>query len=1152
MSKVKITIDGKEILAEKDSILLEVARENGFNIPSFCHDPRLKPFGACRQCLVEIEGARGLVQACGAKVSEGMVVRTNTDKVIGVRRLGLELLLAEHNGDCVGPCQLACPAEVDIQGFVAHIANGQIQEAAKLIREKIPLPSSVGRVCPSFCEKECRRNLVDGPVSICALKRFAGDFGNVDGRPYVPPVKKDTGKQVAVIGGGPAGLAAAYYLALAGHRVSIFEAAPQLGGMMRYGIPEYRLPKTILDREIEVITGLCRNVFLNKALGRDFSLQGLKQMGFDAVFIGIGSWANQSLQLPGEDLKGVYSGIQFLREVASRQPIKVGNKVVVIGGGNVAMDAARTSIRLGAKEVTVVYRRTQEQMPANHHEIAQALEEGIKFQMLTAPVGFVGEQGSVTSLKCIKMQLGEPDASGRRRPVPVEGSEFEIPTDMVIIAIGQKLDKNSLLGSEEIVLNRRGNIDVNTSTMQTNIAWLFAAGDCVSGPATVVQALAAGRKAANSIDQFLKGQVVKAVEHPFNCTRGTLDEIDPAEYADRERIPRTAMPTIEPDVRKVNFDEFELGFTPEMAKKEAERCLSCGCLDVFDCKLREYATELKVQVNRLGFGERNYPVFSDHPEIIRDPNKCILCGNCVRFCHEVVGVGALGFVNRGSDTVVLPSLKKPLTETTCNSCGQCVAVCPTGALTFKVNLPKPGPWKTTKVESVCTFCNIGCKLEFLKAGDQIVNISSPVSGDTVNDGILCGKGMFAGKDVHRPERLRSPLVNKNGNLEPVSWQEAIGAASDILGQVRDFEGLDSIAVAVSPRLSNEENYLAYKIGRMYLGTNKIYSTVPVSTGRVAAEIYREGLKPSLNELASSDLIMVVGGEVPLRYPIIAYKIRKAVENGSKLLIIGSNVSNLDPLAAYTLRITKSSTERLFESFVRYILQYDLVDGKVANENLVYICGLENQFKEDFYSIAESFLLKSQKIMEFIHLYIRARNPVIVVDGENLSHKELDLLSKFAFITGNLGVSGKGIITLYPYGNMQYQFKLGIKNDASDYQVLLNEINDGSIKGLLVVGDSAELDSQLFKHGVKTVVISPYLPKDINADVILPGAMYTETNGSVTNVEGKVQRLQAALRPLAGKENWEILIELAQAFSKQVNYSNQEEIYKEVLNQFLKR
>ncbi|MFZ5639599.1 MAG: FAD-dependent oxidoreductase, partial [Bacillota bacterium] len=315
MEMVKINIDGKEIQAPKGSSLLEVVRQNGFDIPTLCHDPRLEPFGSCRLCLVEVEGARGPVQSCGATVSDGMVVKTNTENISALRRTALELLLAEHYGDCLAPCQMTCPAHIDIQGFVALIANDQVKEANKLIKETLPLPATVGRVCPRFCEKECRRNLVDEPISICALKRYAGDYDLENGEPFVPQPKADTGKKVAVIGGGPAGLTVAYYLALEGHQVTIFEALPKLGGFLRYGIPEYRLPKALLDKEIELITRLCKDVQVNKRLGKDFTIDSLKAQGFDAIFVGIGAWSNTRLGVEGEDMPGVMSGIEFLQKV---------------------------------------------------------------------------------------------------------------------------------------------------------------------------------------------------------------------------------------------------------------------------------------------------------------------------------------------------------------------------------------------------------------------------------------------------------------------------------------------------------------------------------------------------------------------------------------------------------------------------------------------------------------------------------------------------------------------------------------------------------------------------------------------------------------------------------------------------------------------
>lgn len=1140
MPKVKITINSNEVLAEEGSNLLEVAREHGFKIPSLCHDPRLKPFGACRQCLVEIEGARGLVQACGAKVTPGMVVKTDTEKIIDVRRMGLEFILTEHNGDCIAPCQRACPAGIDIQGFIAHLANGQPAAADQLIREKLPFPSSIGRVCPAFCEEQCRRNLVDQPVSICYLKRYAGDQGRVNGQPMVPTIKNDTGKQVAVIGGGPAGLAATYYLALEGHRVTIYEAAPKLGGMMRYGIPEYRLPRDVLDQEIKTITDLCHNVFYNKVLGRDFTVAMLKQQGFDAVFLAIGSWANVSLKLPGEDLQQVYSGIGFLNEVASGWPVKLGQRVVVIGGGNVAMDAARTSVRLGATDVTVVYRRTRDEMPASAHEITQAMEEGVKFQMLTAPLGFCGQCETVDTLNCIQMELGEPDQSGRCRPVPVQGSEFAIPADTVITAIGQRLERASLVGSEEVPLTNRGNIATDSVTMQTNIPWLFAGGDCVSGPKTAVEAVVAGQRAAVSIHQYLQQQVVKGPKQYFNISRGQVNEIDPAEYTHYAKLPRVSMPTVEPAARKVNFNEFELGFTHQLVKEETERCLACGCQDVFKCQLREYATELNVRTDRLGTAPKTHPVFYDHPQIARDPDKCILCGLCVRVCQEVVGLSILGFVERGSDTVVYPTLKKPLLETNCNSCGQCVAVCPTGALVYTTNLAKDGPWPTESVPSVCTQCNIGCQLRLNTAGNQVVKITSPIKGNIVNEGYLCNKGTFA--HHHVPKRLQAPLVKQKGGWQEVTWEKAINQAVDILKKVRDTEGLDSIGVAISPNLTNEENYLAYKIARMALGTNKIFSNVTVPTGDIVAEINKLGPPPSGDDIVSSDLILVIG-DISHSYPVMSYKIRKAVERGSKLMIITPRATGLDSLAEKTLPIKQHQIQNLLEAFVSYVLYHDLIDEKVAEEKSAFVDELINKVKYEFFEVIESFLLKPQKLVEFIRVFVEAKNPVIVVDGQTTSVEELKLLSHFALLTGNLGVPGKGIVTLYPYGNINYQLHTGIMTNP--------EKQLSSIKALLVIGDDTELNKELLQHGVKTIVVTPHLQNHLQADVILPGATFAETNGTVLNYEGRFQRLVAGLQPPAGKQNWEILAELAKGLGHEKRYANETEIHCEMVKNYYK-
>ncbi|RYD03660.1 hypothetical protein N752_18095 [Desulforamulus aquiferis] len=335
----------------------------------------------------------------------------------------------------------------------------------------------------------------------------------------------------------------------------------------------------------------------------------------------------------------------------------------------------------------------------------------------------------------------------------------------MITATGQKLDLTSLQGSSEVTLGRRNVIEVNKATLQGNIDWIFAGGDCVTGPATVVEAVAAGRRAARSIDLYLQDKEVIPQERAFNCSKGTLGDLETEEFEQKEKIPRTPVTTMIPEKRKHSFCEFEDVYSQDMALQEANRCLSCGCLDVFNCRLREYATEFKVNTDRLGTGKKTHAILEGHPYIVSDPNKCVLCGNCIRVCQEIMGIGALGFVGRGSETVVMPAMNNPLSKTICTSCAQCVEICPTGALTMKNYLAKPGPWRLEKVESVCPHCSIGCRLDLGVAGEQVVSITSSKKNSIGYQGDLCSKGSFDYSIIKGSRRLTKPLVNKKAFLK---------------------------------------------------------------------------------------------------------------------------------------------------------------------------------------------------------------------------------------------------------------------------------------------------------------------------------------------------------------------------------------------------
>ncbi len=905
LSIVNITINGKKLQAQAGKNLLEEALALGIDIPHLCYDPRIAPFGSCRLCFVEVVGRPNPIPSCSLQVTEGMEIITESESVRQLRKMALELIMAEHCGDCLAPCRKACPADVDIQGFVAHLNNQQYDLAADLIREKMPLPSICGRVCPRFCEKECRRNVVDEPVDICGLKRFAGDLW-LGKSNQAPDPKPDSGHRVAVVGGGPAGLTAAYFLAMQGHQVSLYDAGPHLGGMLRYGIPEYRLPKSLLDQEIAVITNLCKEIHLGKVLGRDFSLTDLKE-SYDAVFLGVGCQEAQQLGLENEALTGVYTGIEFLRDVVEGNAPIIGNRVAVVGGGNTAMDAARTAIRQGAQEVMVIYRRSQAEMPAEPIEIQEAMEEGVQFHFLTNPQAFIGD-GKIAEVQCVCMELGAPDASGRRRPVEVAGSEFLLPVDTVILAIGQKVEQE-LVESLELPTTNWGTVLESSVCGLPAHDGVFVAGDCISGAATVVEAVGAARMVAMEMNGYLQGQPFKE-KQSFAISKGGLDAIDPKEFTDVPHAPRVHGSHLLIEERKLSFSEYSLGISADESGQEAIRCLECGCADVNQCTLRELATEYQVDGKCFGYSQKRHEVNDDHPHIVHDADKCILCGKCVQLCKEVAGVSALGFVHRGYDTVVAPALGLPLADV-CTSCGDCVSACPTGALTQKVPWVRRGPWANERiVETTCLQCDLGCALHLHLVGDRIIKASSPLA-HPVSQGSLCKKGMFDYDFVYDAKRIKTPQEKVSGEYQEVSWDKAFTTIVDRLQQVQAEYGSDSIAVFVSPRLTNEEQFLAKKLGQQALLTKQIVST------RTAH--YRSGSLTYM-DIETSDFVLVLSKQIMADYPVVAKRIRKSQASKDDVIII-SNLATT----------TASETETIISRYMLARKPVIVVDSETLTE-----------------------------------------------------------------------------------------------------------------------------------------------------------------------------------------------------------------------------
>ena len=672
MDMIKVTINGKEIMAEKGSTILQIAEKNGIEIPTLCYIEEIKPYGACGLCTVEVEGMPKLLRACSAVAGDGMVISTDTPRIRQSRKIALELLMSDHTGDCKGPCSLNCPAGTDCQGYVKLISQGKFKEAVALVKDRVPLPASIGRVCPHPCETACRRKLVEEPISIAFLKSFAADEDLKSGDKFMPEIAESTGKSVGIIGGGPAGLTAAYFLAVKGHKVTVYDAMPKMGGMLRYGIPQYRLPKEVLDMEIASIAELGVEMKNNVKIGTDITLDEIRN-AHDATLVAIGAWKSSSMRIAGEDLEGVYGGIDFLRSIALKNPVKIGDRVAVIGGGNTAMDACRSAVRLGAKEVYVIYRRTRAEMPAEKVEIDEAEEEGVIYKFLNNPVEIIGENGKVKAVKLQVMELGEPDAGGRRSPVPVEGKFETIELDNVIMAIGQKIN---ISGFDALELTDRGNISADTKTFRTSLDGVFAVGDATNrGASIAIEAIGEAQKASQVIDSFLQGAMV-GYKKPYVSERVITAE----DLADRQKISRAKMPQRSPEARRNDFDEVNLGFDRETAMNEAKRCLECGCHDYHDCKLIRYANQYDVQPERFAGDKHNCKKEQKLVYIERDQNKCVLCNLCVRVCDEEVGKSLIGLVGRGFTTVIKPEFADTSVTEFCKTCQKCVNSCPTGAL----------------------------------------------------------------------------------------------------------------------------------------------------------------------------------------------------------------------------------------------------------------------------------------------------------------------------------------------------------------------------------------------------------------------------------------------------------------------------------------
>ncbi|MDY0102005.1 MAG: FAD-dependent oxidoreductase [Lentimicrobium sp.] len=1164
-NKLNIILNDQIVKGNEGETILEVARRHGLEIPTLCDDPRLQPFTSCYVCVVEVEGMRGMQPSCSTRITEGMKIHTHNEKVLKARKTALELMLSNHYADCAGPCKQTCPAGVDVQGYISLIEKGLYNDAVAVIKETNPLPAICGRVCVRPCEVACRRNLLDegAPVGIDYLKRFASDIDLDSDTKFKPLVKPETGKSVAVIGAGPGGLSAAFFLRKEGHGVDIFEASPAAGGWLRYGIPEYRLPNDLLQKEVDNITEMGVNIHYNQRLGENISYRELKQK-YNATILAIGSQKGTSIGCEGDDAEGVYPGTDFLKELElnkEHKPDFTGKTVVVVGGGNTAMDCCRTSRRLGAEKVFVVYRRTEKEMPANPIEIHESKLEGVEYMFLTLPLKVKkDENGHIKGMICIRMELGEADASGRRRPVPIPDSEFTIDVDVALAAIGQKTDIHFLndINTHEtegqLAANKWGDLDADKNTLQTGIPSMFAAGDGVTGPATLIQAIAQAKIAALSCHQYLTGLPIKPLQKEFLSKRENFREQTPADYAGKfAHQHRHEMPVLQPDDR-YNFKEVELGYENEdVAKTEAARCLECGCTAYFDCDLKKYSTEYGAEQKHFEGGHHEYEVDFRHPYIEIDNNKCILCARCVRICHEVVGADALGLVNRGFDTYVAPSMGNSLSETQCESCGLCISTCPTGAITE--NKPfKPGPVRTESFQTICNYCSVGCALEIHHRNGFVMEVRG-AEGLVNNDGNLCRYGKFGYKYLNDKTRITSPLLRKNDKFEPISWDEAF----NILEKEIKTSKSENTAFFAGARLTNEEQYLVQKLARAGAKTNNIGSFHYLGRGSNFTKLSKANLP--FPELVESSRIYLLGAEVSRDYAVAGFEMWNNQKiNGTPIEVITTlEESSSEHKADKMIHI--KSYYHFVKAVNHYLLSHHLENGLFIRDLIDNFDDYKQNVLNDSFDelVKASGIDRAETLIQFAIDYNNELSAVIVFSEKELSGRTCAEIFNLACITGKHGKTGSGLLLLKEKNNSHGLHDMGVMSNlgpgACDWNdpmlrqsfehnwncgtlpagngTTLHDLNDGLYKKFFIFGEDpvgcatdTEAAKAWIQHAGFTLVQDYFITETaLLADLILPASLPWETGGTFTNTQKVIQKIDQAMPSRLSYNGWQQVNEI---------------------------
>ncbi|MGC9366676.1 MAG: FAD-dependent oxidoreductase [bacterium] len=1187
MSLIEITVNGEKIKTQSDQTILEVISQHQLdNIPTLCHDQRTTAYGSCFLCVVEVKGINRLVPSCCTLIKEGMEIITKSEQIIKARKTALELLLSNHYADCMGPCKNNCPAGVDAQGYISLISQNKYHQAVKLIKENNPLPLSIGRICVRDCELACRRNLVDQPVGINYLKRFSADI-DID-NPWTPSPSPPLNKKIAIIGGGPSGLTCAYYLNLYGYQVTIFEKLPELGGMLRYGIPSYRLPKDVLDQEISWIVNQGIEVELNCEFGVDLSLPQLTAKGYEAVFLAPGAQNPRFMKIPGEQSQGVLFGVEWLRSLHTRGIPSLQGKIVVVGGGNTAIDTARTALRCGADSVVIIYRRSRKEMPANDDEIKAAYEEGIEFKFLTNPVKInTDHQGKISSVTCMKMKLVETDAHSRPKPVPLENSEFSINCQGLVSAIGQVVDTQSFNSIENLKINFSNTILVDQTTLETSVPGLFAGGDAVTGPWTAIGAIAQGKRAAISIDQHLTDRTHLKLQKPVVSLKQNFQEVTSGEYSQYPRIAREKMPELNIDQRIDNFDEVELGLTAKQAKGEVLRCLQCGCSQYHDCQLIAYARDYEIDITRFSGDFRRYPVDKRHPFIILDPNKCINCGKCVRTCSEILKVSAIEFIHRGFRAIVKPAMEKALLDTNCISCGNCIDVCPTGAITENLPLNIAGTLPRQNKSTLCNYCSLCCQLNYQIVDDQTYYVANRTDEviQGFNQGYLCVKGRFGYRFNIEEPRINKPVIKRGHQHIETEYREAFDHIADKLNKIIQQHGKSSIALFGSPKLSNESLYLIGKLGRAVIGTNNI-ACLSHLVHNPPVSCLNEGMgittsTACLEDLAHADVIVALNAGLNEENLIMELQIKQAQKRGTKLVLVSCSEEKLTKFADLWINSVKGTNTLLMDLIIGEIISKQNYPVNHVGE---FTRGFESLKKFttqlDLEKVSSITGVYKDKINQMINWLSPRNNKVVFIynleNSAQRSANDVKSIFNYLALTNRLQGKGNGLLLFKKYSNSSGIIDMGIhpqylpgmvkKSDhpwidkisqlwGCDLENLTEPVDisekliQGKIKAALIFQEDPlryNENIHLFNN-LEFLVAADYVPTFTTreADVVLPLKYHLEQSGTYTSCDNRIQKVNPIINHAKLMDNYQIICELGKRFNPAFTYNSSDQVFQEI-------